>query len=930
MSDFWLEDDDDHDDNPMSISQTLVGSSSHSQSSSFPLSLFSQPQQSQTQSESLSQTQTQSQTSLVLLSQQTNDTTASDLSDRQRGQHGNGNGTGTATEKKSDPFAPQRRGGGGGGAGGGASMAAFVCETCGADVPDAAGDDGAFVCPFCYTQSQARQSQALEYDEVVNLAAKTAVGGIQRMSTGGAGGGYNKNRTNANNANTDDNDGPRSNVPGRKKLPLEDLDRSQPLPTLRLCLRTFQTVLQRATINMAHLISEKWTSKRTGDDRHDDGDNNNKHNHGDDIRRYVETALLSIVRRIWTGYLRSWHLGATYYGRHHPTIRFSLRDRFLTTGMRGMLYRTIADTVATEEGTTMSERKQQKGPHHWDDDDKEDDNEDDDEEEEEDDDMGDDVDIEGGNDDEDNEDNDIGDDTTVLFGKRKRHVHNTSNAAADDSNNSKKGKYSSNRLRQTNVFAQLMYRMTLLHRLQQQHHQSSRDHTGNENVNENHDDMNTKNYYCREAALLLQPSITLVVSILYAASMRAGIAPHEMIQWIQQDKLKGVMGDTLRAIAVASEQSNNSDDNINHYTKMMMEPGMVFLRPFFRNTKLPTVRIMEHQAKLLLLASGVKSFSEWRGAEQHHHQQQTNEYNVEDNDDGKDSKHTLLLSVANVPSLMAQCAADLDLGQDVLRTGLYLIGLEAQVHGKTAILLHYSHIKSTEQVLAILVCATVLTTSEWSFVRKNKSRYHDNNSNMKTTTTTTTMSMIPWNEEDLTHMTNGDAKGYVDFYTSFEEQGSVCPEFTDLLKQQEQEYERDENAASVSRTQNFAILDDDEDEDQNCNDNVPQKNKEKEEEEVRACPLAMLGVRREDKLDFPLRRLVLEALRLVKKRRSYKKFKKQFSSLAYQEDILIDFVAFTCHVPRLKLLGALEQILYTRNHKLRIPTWAQEQTKKGD
>eukprot|EP00977_Amphora_coffeiformis_P003019 scaffold574_cov190-Amphora_coffeaeformis.AAC.9 len=669
---------------------------------------------------------------------------------------------------------------------------AFLCETCGATDGAVEDDDGILTCKYCYTQSQTQQSTALDYDEVMGLAAKTG-GRIQqnRKSTGG-------------DARDDNKDGPK--LRGRVKQPLENLDRTQTLPTLAVCLKTFQAVLYKATVNVAQLLEEKWN--------HDNDDHNDDNNN-------LQTTLLQIVQRIWFGYLRAWHLGAAYYGPHYPTIRFAFRDFFLPPTVRVALYKVVAAAAAQQE------------------EDKE-------------------VKEEGvGNKEEDDEkqasDTDGEYSATnypqkitsspqqVISGKRKvtEHSFNSQKRVKTNSNNN-------NSTAPPTDFTLLMYQMTLVHRMQ-------------------HDKLSPQQAsygYCREAALLLQPSMTLLVSILYTATMRAGVAAHELVGWIQQGRLKGVLGDH-----VVAPLSNNN---------IKSEPGWV-LKSFFEVATVPSVRVLEHQAKLLLVAAGVTPLSVWRGGllDKQHATETIS----------KDDEFSAL-PVTSIPSLMAQCAADLGLGQDILRTSLYLVGLEQQQSTQGTILFHASHIQSLPQILAVLVCATVLTTSEWSFTTK----IHHN----KHSTTA-----VPWNERDMTRLNNGDAAGYVDFYTSFTAQASLVPEFTDLLRQQEVEQQ-----ANMPR-KNLAVMEDDEDE-----KFVPEN-----KDQVRACSVAMLGVRHEDDVNYPLRRLVFQALSQKKRGKKVKRL----PTLTHHEDILIDFVAFTCHVPRRTLRMALRKILFTKHDKLRKP-----------
>jgi hypothetical protein len=206
----------------------------------------------------------------------------------------------------------------------------FHCINCGSNesyYDDATGTD---VCTSCFTQSQTavNSSQAAEADweDVVGLAARTAGGQmIQQKFRNGT-----QHR-------------------GRTKQPLEELDRSVPLPDIAACLKGMQCVLQKcATIAVvkilpqsSHACSLVKSSIATEPD--DDSDNSMdcerqrenisfilRNERTNNLRRAKLKSVLSTIKELWLSYLQAWAAGAEFYGSKYPHIRFSFRDHFLS------------------------------------------------------------------------------------------------------------------------------------------------------------------------------------------------------------------------------------------------------------------------------------------------------------------------------------------------------------------------------------------------------------------------------------------------------------------------------------------------------------------------------------------------------------------------------------------------------------------------
>jgi hypothetical protein len=131
-------------------------------------------------------------------------------------------------------------------------------------------------------ESHVSQSQTLDYEEVIGLAAKTR-GGIRVLKRP-----KHKGASKA-----------------RAKQPLEELDQSVPLPNLEQCIIGFQAVLHHSMERLLFLL--RWDE--------------------DKVRRKQAHTLM---RTLWADYLMAWKEGAEEYAELYPHVRFALRDAFLT------------------------------------------------------------------------------------------------------------------------------------------------------------------------------------------------------------------------------------------------------------------------------------------------------------------------------------------------------------------------------------------------------------------------------------------------------------------------------------------------------------------------------------------------------------------------------------------------------------------------
>lgn len=172
----------------------------------------------------------------------------------------------------------------------------FSCLVCGGR--DAYADaSGLLVCSNCNTQSQmmsqTQEDTTMDVLDIVKVAAKTR-GGIKMRAAGG----------------------PRRK---RGRQPLEELDRSKPLPDLSICIIGFQSVLREGTNRLGKILRFKK----------------------DELKELWES-----VRTIWAGYVLAWRDGAEKYGAIYPDLRFSMRDLFLNSSYLIKLSRVLSYRAA--------------------------------------------------------------------------------------------------------------------------------------------------------------------------------------------------------------------------------------------------------------------------------------------------------------------------------------------------------------------------------------------------------------------------------------------------------------------------------------------------------------------------------------------------------------------------------------------------------
>ena len=365
---------------------------------------------------------------------------------------------------------------------------------------------------------------------------------------------------------------------------------------------------------------------------------------------------------------------------------------------------------------------------------------------------------------------------------------------------------------------------------------------------------------CREAALLLKPTLGLVVSILHVATLRLGLAPHQLLLWLRK-------GDWPLWNAYASPKALLPSN---------LRDSLYLVQSFFRLSSWPTMAQLQQEGQLLLLAAGVESEASWR--ELHGSGGRALPADNDDSNDAFIRAMPSMIPVTSIPSLLAQSVADLGLDNRVLHTCLGLAGLY-QSSGDAGVLIPAEQITQMAQLVALLVCAIVLAQNPTATVFQRQSKG----------------AQIPWDECSFARLDQGSVKAYVDFYTAFSAPiSSVAPEFTSLLQGQEKE----------SNDGGGGHVDDSDDNDSIVASNRTTNNGNKRPPHGRLCPVVYLGASSTDEIKhFPLRNLVYGALR-------HDKWKaKEWPTLLPVENLLIEFTSFAHCLSSREVRRALESLL---------------------
>ncbi|GAX23867.1 hypothetical protein FisN_20Hh073 [Fistulifera solaris] len=462
------------------------------------------------------------------------------------------------------------------------SQPQFQCEHCGSTDSYHDPTSGQDVCTSCFTQSQVNVTQEVDEDDIHVLAARrgTALKAM-RPSYGGA--------------------------TKQGKRPLEELDQSQPLPNLEVCLEAMSHVIMEA----ARLFAIQVLQLRTIHERHD----------------YLQT-----VQRLWLRYLCAWKEGAQEMGEKYPVWRFSFRDLFLPSATRGLVMANLAywskrkvEEQLTEERKNKASIKQE--------------------------------------DDESNDRADVKDTKT------------TAPSATVPTPKKSTGKTTRKRPLKTPSTKKMTVERLIA-------------------------SLGERSDYKR-AALRIEPSMDLIMAIVWLACSKQGITSFQACQWMSQSPL-------LRAFALLPPH---------------LQRKATFLQSsFFAVPCAPRPRTLEDLTTWLAAACQMKTCNNWSETHQ----------------------EVIFHSVSAIPAMLKFLVKQTQLPAVIYQRSLGLLGLEEGVTPWPGLSL--DHFSRTEDFLALVALACLMDPQwmSWSFRLSGKVN-------------------IPWNECHFAHLTHGDIEHYLDF-----------------------------------------------------------------------------------------------------------------------------------------------------------------------
>jgi hypothetical protein len=562
----------------------------------------------------------------------------------------------------------------------------FVCDNCGSGNSYIDDVTGVLTCSNCYTQSQAMlaaSQEEFDYEEAVGMANKQSNGQLRRTHYRPSGGGK---------IMADGTMRPK----GRALIPLSERDKTVPPPPLEECLMGLQTVLQLGCRILCYELMPSDPSiilvtHPNNNNVHRDGENMVASDEQPNATKTTSSRLSPeqlykevsrTVKILWKTYLEAWMDGAQYYGTIYPEFRFSFRDYFLAISARTLLHQTLAARAAKElreqvendpnvvDNTSKDKRNHGK--------DNENDVEDDDEEDDDDASTGSEetlpdvirLDRTGGSRDDDrsvdsdgdhhhhnndgDENNDDGTDDeggskdSVVPSDRRTSVDRIGDDDGDASVSSElsvlTAKLSDNKNKSKSVDLYHIPRLLLLHqkRIQKLNKSKSKRKQSLGNVGR------------REAALLLTPSLTTAIGMLWMAVAPYGVTAGKIIDWVSAGALP----------------------LLNSFSTLFSAEQQTLLKgvsSFFRNHIPPTTGQLTRVVKCLHLTSGYEP-------------PQIRVSTRRKSEDRMMNKGTLLLSdplnkpgrvirPSGVPIILASLIIELGLGQRVLNYCLAMMGL---------------------------------------------------------------------------------------------------------------------------------------------------------------------------------------------------------------------------------------------------------------
>lgn len=213
---------------------------------------------------------------------------------------------------------------------------------------------------------------------------------------------------------------------------------------------------------------------------------------------------------------------------------------------------------------------------------------------------------------------------------------------------------------------------------------------------------------CKQAALKIEPSMDLVLAVLWLACSKSGVTSFQACHWMAQSPL-------LAAFELLPAS---------------LQPKVSLIQHFFSAPCAPRPRTLEETASLLAAACQMKTEGNW----------------------SYPNNEVLFHSRQAVPLLIARLVANAGLNQVVLNRTLGLLGIDdddddngtAPLQGITL-----DHFSRNEDFLAVIAIACIMDPewTSWSFCLSGKGN-------------------IPFNECHFAHLKNADVENYLNFLDS--------------------------------------------------------------------------------------------------------------------------------------------------------------------
>ena len=293
-----------------------------------------------------------------------------------------------------------------------------------------------------------------------------------------------------------------------------------------------------------------------------------------------------------------------------------------------------------------------------------------------------------------------------------------------------------------------------------------------------------------ESALITPPSMKLVACLLWLAVSRAGVTLNHVLQWMANGAIP-----LQNAFA--------------HCLSEQEQKALIHVAAFFRISKLPTLNEMENTANKLVVACGLKSFSQLHGLPpvaarrpEPIASKDTMTATIPTTDEIKERPDFSYVTPHSVPLLTVRLIDDLGFGKEVLYRSLALMGilrdppqdlwLPAPLLGALP-----KNVATTAQVLAVIAVACRMTPGWETWVYPGpfgrdealKSGRAEKATKRRRAEAESSR-FVPYNENNFQLLRNGPlVEGYLDYLEDviLDEKEAVFPRFRSTLHSPNQE-----------------------------------------------------------------------------------------------------------------------------------------------